>query len=66
MHKRFFQSKLQGEDEQIGYSCVIYEGRKSSFIPTPFCVPKKPADKLLLPYYGREDLNIDTCFILGT
>ena len=44
MHKRFFQSKLQGEDEQIGYSCVIYKGWEGPFISTPFNVPRKPAD----------------------
>lgn len=43
MHKRFFHSKLPGEDEQMGYSYVIYEGMESPFISTPLNVPRKPA-----------------------
>lgn len=40
----FIHSKLQGEDEQIGYSCVIYKVREGPFISTPFNSPRKSAD----------------------
>lgn len=46
MHKRFFHSKLPGEEVQIGHSCVIYEGREGPFISPSFNVPRKPADHL--------------------
>lgn len=45
MHRRFFHSKLQGEDEQTGYSHVIYEDREGPFTSIPFNVPRKPADR---------------------
>lgn len=39
-----FPSQLQGEDEQTGYSCVIYEVREGPFTSTPFNILRKPAD----------------------
>lgn len=66
MHKRFFQSKLQGEDEQMVYPCVIYKGREGPFISTHFNGNLLIiSDKLLLLCYGREDLTKDTCFTLS-
>lgn len=69
MHRRFFHSKLQGEDEQTGYSHVIYEDREGPFISIPLNVPRKPADRFWQtfgPLLGEEDLTIDTCFTLST
>lgn len=53
MHRRFFHSKLQGEDEQIGYSCVIYEDREGPLFPFHLMFQENLliiSDKLLVPY----------------